>query len=76
MGTCGEYSDRSEWPVRAYKHENVAQFHVTKASDRAREIMKNAKDPYDITEENEFDPNMSSWGYGTTTYYVMEVELL
>lgn len=37
MGSHGEYSDRGEWPVAAYCDEKLAQEHVTRVEQAARE---------------------------------------
>ena len=39
MGTCGEYSDRTEWPVAAYTDEGLAKDHVKAATAKARELL-------------------------------------
>jgi hypothetical protein len=36
MGSCGEYSDRQEWPVRAYRTEAAAQAEVTRLDEHSR----------------------------------------
>jgi hypothetical protein len=38
MGSEGEYSDRSTWPVRAFIDQAKATAHVVKATCRANEI--------------------------------------
>jgi hypothetical protein len=35
MGSAGEYSDRDEWPVRAYRSKEAAQAEVTRLSGLA-----------------------------------------
>ena len=39
MGTTGEYSDRNEWPVRAFFDEAAAQEHIEKATKRSAELI-------------------------------------
>ena len=60
MGTEGEYSDRTEWPVRAFVDPLRAADHVVKATARANEIVAQpslyctyTNDPAYV---NEFDP--------------------
>lgn len=76
MGTTGEYSDRSQWPVKAYRTEASARVLVEKASERAREIEVATKGSYRAMREavNEHDPHMDM-DYTGTTYYVMKVDL-
>ena len=38
IGSTGEYSDRTEWVVCAYKDEELAKQHVVLAKQRAQEI--------------------------------------
>jgi osmotically-inducible protein OsmY len=79
MGSTGEYSDRSEWPVVAFRDEEEARKRVENATRRAKEL--EATKPRDyrrITEhfkQNEFDPDMRN-DYTGTAYYYMTVELL
>lgn len=77
MGTTGEYSDRTEWPVCAYLEESLAQEHITKATARAKEIEVLRGDRYLRAPDgvvNEYDPDMSM-DYTGTDYYCIEVEL-
>ena len=68
MGTCGEYSDRSEWAVIAYYDEQKAQEHVLKASRRAKELQI-AYDERWVEGQNEFDPNIRLDYTGTEYFY-------
>jgi hypothetical protein len=75
IGTCGEYSDHREWPVRAYNNVEAAEELVVKATVRANEIRANATDQtwyYKIDGANEYDPGMQS-DYTGTHYYIWEV---
>ena len=78
QGTTGEYSDRSDWLVCAYRTKEAAETRARNAMLRAMEI-KNAKpDQYSNIPEgmkNEFDKSMSM-DYTGTEYTVLEVELL
>lgn len=78
MGTSGEYSDRDEWPVKAYIDEEKAKTHVVKASERAREIEIAGRglqyaEQMKLTKTNEFDPDMDDY-YGVS-YFFYEVKL-
>lgn len=78
MGTTGEYSDRSEWPVLAFVDEEAAKRHVENASRRAKELEATAPEDWnkksDHWKQNEFDKEMQH-DYTETTYYYMHVEL-
>lgn len=82
MGTTGEYSERSEWPVCAYTDQQQAQKHAADASAVAREeLVKCEADGayYDAFDErratvNPYDPNMDL-NYNGTSYFLYEVEL-
>lgn len=47
MGRAGEYSDRSEWPIRARRTEQQAQEDVSHLSDLSREMMIRASAHHD-----------------------------
>lgn len=70
MGMTGEYSDRHEWPVRAFIDLVDAETLVVKASARAREIEIKKTNP----RVSEFDPQFRM-DYTGTDYYIMEVPL-
>jgi hypothetical protein len=76
MGTTGEYSDRSEWPVIAYQDESLANRHVYLATGKANEIyglmIDNIND--DDLPENPYDPNMKM-DYTGTNYFVYKTYL-
>ncbi len=80
MGTCGEYSDRSEWPVCWYVAQQAAQEHVHLAHRRAREIAamieKAGLDRFQVHDDpqykNEFDPDMKT-DYTGTDYFIYNV---
>lgn len=82
MGMTGEYSDRTEWPVRAYADVTRAQEHVRKAADRARELEQwrdGDDDAWRYADvltrpSNEYDP-MMQMQYTGTTYFLYETEL-
>ena len=84
IGTCGEYSDRSEWVVCAYSNQKLAANRILKASQRSKEIHKAVNDHESVSwyEEsihgkNEFDEKFraDSWNE-ETKYYLVECELL
>jgi hypothetical protein len=86
MGTTGEYSDRSEWPVKAFRDQEVAERFALAAKVRADEIeatrdalqasgeWNNAADQA-LVETNELDPDMSMDYTGTDYYAMGPVEL-
>lgn len=83
FGTTGEYSDRSEWPVKAYLDEVRAQEHVEAASADAREFMATSHGEHysvwgmtkeELAERFPHDPNFSC-DYTGTKYYLETVEL-
>ena len=72
-GTCGEWSDRSDWIVCWYPTEAEAQDHAVKAKQRADEIQAKAKSMYHTPEaKNEYDP-YCRWDYTGTDYTVIPV---
>lgn len=80
FGTTGEYSDRSEWPVRAFRTEAQAQELIEKASAAAREVFLKYESGelhrWDI-DDGDFNPYDSKMqiDYTGTTYYIYKVEL-
>lgn len=83
MGTTGEYSDRSEWPVKAFVDEAKAQRFVLEVDEWIRvnglamSDSPNANPHPDAAARgmvNPFDPNMS-FDYTGTDYYIMSVAL-
>jgi hypothetical protein len=83
-GSTGEYSDQYNWPVAAYKEEEMAQQHVTAAEAWARvfEQEVNASDKWrgELVEEVRkkggapHDPNFEM-DYTGTHYYYTKVPL-
>jgi hypothetical protein len=76
MGTTGEYSDRSEWPVAAYFDVLKAQEHVENATKVAQGIEVTRTSPYwtHPDQSNQYDPNMQM-DYTGTQYFLMDVEI-
>jgi len=79
-GTTGEYSDRVEWVVDAWRSESEAQARVRFLDDKMREIGLGAYiDDYDTLGRAElamraFDPAFSC-DYTGSHYYICEMEL-
>lgn len=74
QGTTGEYSDRTDWVVCAYRSKQKAEDHASKAMHRAMELFKSGWRSYNSEEVNEFDPGMRI-DYTGTEYTTFEVEL-
>ena len=77
FGTTGEYSDRTEWCVIAYRDENQAKEHVVNATRRANEIEVTRPSRFRVDPaagKNEFDPDMEM-DYTGTSYYYAPVKL-
>lgn len=75
MGTTGEYSDRREWPVRAFKRKKEAEELITAATQKAHEIFVVGPRYRWKTDDNPFDPHMEM-DYTGTSYFYYEVELV
>ncbi len=74
-GSTGEYSDRSEWPVKAFASKEKAEELVAAATARAKQIEATRPSKYGLPAKglNEFDPEM--WmDYTGTSYEMAEVE--
>ena len=75
MGTTGEYSDREEWPVAAYKEDADAQIHVIKATTEARKYEKIRGNRYGVKgRPNIYDPDLTM-DYTGTSYFIYNVEI-
>lgn len=78
IGTTGEYSDRYEWPVKAFLDVNRARDLVARASESAREYLDTVGYVFggdaDLSKVNPHDPHFKM-DYTGTTYFVMTVEL-
>ncbi len=88
MGSTGEYSDQTEWPVCAYMDEKKAEERVLEASAISRMIFQwecaecgnGWRDHYASfckmpKPQNKYDPNFEM-DYTGTTYYLIEVNLV
>lgn len=84
MGSTGEYSDRDEWPVRAYRSQDAAERVAKQYSDVAREGFKRAEaatsrwNGYKLAskELQELGDPHARMDYTGTTYYCFEVDLV
>lgn len=83
MGVTGEYSDRREWPVKAFLSQPRAEHLSDVATAEANRIQKERESVYgyysaqveeDPSLRNKHDPNMKMQ-YTGTDYYVLTVEL-
>jgi hypothetical protein len=79
MGMCGEYSDRTEWPVKAFVNKEKGKALVENATRRSAELqLVREQEPYvhdeEIAKQNQFDPGMK-FDYTGTRYYLMPVDL-
>ena len=80
LGSTGEYSDRSEWLVKAFPSLEGAENFVTFLTAKRQEVglPKHALDWDDVTVEaamQAFDPKYSE-DYTGTRWWVSEVELV
>ena len=76
-GSTGEYSDRSEWFVIAYRDRARADKHADDATVWAKQnerAFMQCTPPPEGNPVNPFDPHMAM-DYTGTDYYVDEVEL-
>lgn len=86
-GSIGEYSDRTEWLVKAFTDEEKAKELVVNATDRARVIAQTIEEddygsyysePQPIQFRNEFDADSGTHLYGRHparyTYFEIELE--
>ena len=75
VGTTGEYSDREEWPVRAYLLEANAVRHRDAAEAAAATIHREREDRYSVPHGvNPHDPDMKM-DYTGTHYEIWMAEL-
>ena len=76
MGSTGEYSDRTEWPVHAFEDKERAEELVAKAQEEANRIFETRKASFLEGEpiHNPFDPHESRMSYDGTSYFMYEVE--
>lgn len=77
FGQTGEYSDRKEWTVRAYKDKKRAKVLIELATKEALNLHKEAEHNRLMGEplpNNKYDPFFKT-DYTGTTYFYQEVEL-
>lgn len=80
MGSCGEYSDRTEWAVAWYPTREQADRHSDRAAEDAKRIEDWHKENDTFWHENgprpeetnAYDPCMQ-WSYTGADYFVIEV---
>lgn len=85
MGATGEWSDRIEWPVRAYRSEEAARAEVLRLTNAAMEyVTARGDDIFGANDETErlteahraqYDPGFSC-DYTGTSYFIYDVELV
>lgn len=83
MGTVGEYSERSEWPVVAFDNQAIAENYVEVAGRKADIVYAKLETKYGrynipwnyklTDEDKKYDSNMSA--HDRTTYYLEETNL-
>ncbi len=78
-GTTGEYSDRTEWVVDAWRSEVEAQARIAFLTNKMQELGISRRMDYDIRQEavekmRQFDEAFSH-DYTGTSYYICELEL-
>lgn len=74
FGMCGEYSDRQEWPVKAFVTAEAAQACADRCQAYAKRV-KGAEDYHtrrEMEAQNPDDPAMST-SYTDTEYSVTEI---
>jgi hypothetical protein len=65
-GSCGEYSDRCEWVVCAYRSEEEAKKHTQLAQARADALKRQYENAWKMpANANEYDPQMQTDYTGT-----------
>lgn len=87
-GSSGEYSDHSDWPIKAFRVKTAAERLVVEAQARANEIEQNKQSmdwsdwcdlqdqqPPDPRTVNEFDPDMEM-SYNGVHYTCYAIELV
>ncbi len=75
MGSTGEYSDRTEWPVKAYRNEERAKEHVVNAEREAKKLQARYGIIGEIPKDaNPYDTDMDM-DYTGANYYYLSVEL-
>jgi hypothetical protein len=76
-GSTGEYSDHTEWLVKAYKDESKAKAHVVRATEVANKLFQSRESKFSEgeNETNPYDPDMRMDYTGVHyTYFSVELE--
>lgn len=73
-GSTGEYSDRCEWTLCAYRTAEEANRHVELAQAEADRIERTRENRYNSGEPNKYDSRMQM-DYTGTSYHCEMVEL-
>jgi hypothetical protein len=74
MGSTGEYSDRTEWPVKAFRDEARAKEFVIDCDREANRIQVEHDRGIRIRQTHKHDPDFRM-DYTGTSYFLYEVEL-
>lgn len=76
-GSTGEYSDRCEWTLCAYRTEDEAKKHQQLAQAEADRIERTRENRYNSGEPNKYDTRMQMDYTGTRyTYEMIELRSL
>lgn len=81
MGTHGEYSDRTEWPVIALTSNDDAMVYTKKAQALSHELhiqSKNGKINHSKIPEKykKYDKNIMAGTYDVSGYFINDVDLV
>lgn len=78
MGSCGEYSDHTEWPVKAFDTEAGAQTFVERCTEEGNRVRSASGQgvPWSVPgrEPHALDSNFT-WDNSGFNYYYFDVEL-
>lgn len=81
FGATGEYSDRREYAICAYRDQFLAQQHIERATIRANYILvesekANSEYEYRRNATSEYDLNIAEMDYTGTRYFYSTIEVL
>ena len=83
MGATGEYSDRQEWPVRAYRDKSAAEREVMRLTEESKALFARVGYGWESHQRKaveEHGPRVGDPGfsmdYTGTSYFYYEAELL
>lgn len=82
-GTSGEYSDRTEWVVRAFFDESQARAEVDRLTEAFFAVLAGLTEDYDYIRfdaarkimQEMYDPNFPIGGSGDISYYLQSCPL-